>query len=87
MGEEGGGLTHHTRWHSARDLVLEHHRCHEDLRTGREARKRAKEAATADRGDAEAPPLKKEKVEDGADEGAGEHGPGANGGAGRSVAG
>jgi hypothetical protein len=48
MGEEaaegGGVLTHHARWHTARDLVAEHLKVHGNLRAGRENRKRCRES-------------------------------------------
>lgn len=42
MDEDGSALTHHTRWHNVRDLISEHKRCHEELKNGREMRKRAR---------------------------------------------
>jgi len=44
MDEDGSSLTHHARWHSTRDLIAEHKKCHENLRDGRESRKRARES-------------------------------------------
>ncbi|KAL7509958.1 hypothetical protein ACHAXN_006837 [Cyclotella atomus] len=43
--ENGGVMTHHSRWHMARDLVAEHQRVHAALRDGRESRKRSREGA------------------------------------------
>ena len=47
MGEEaaegGGVLSHHARWHTARDLVAEHLLVHASLKDGRESRKRSRE--------------------------------------------
>ena len=42
MDEDGSAQTHHARWHSVRDLASEHRRCHDELKNGRESRKRAK---------------------------------------------
>jgi len=66
MDEDGSCLTHHTRWHSARDLVLEHKKCHEDLTRGRESRKRVKEV-NAEVG-VTSPEAKKKKLEENAAE-------------------
>jgi hypothetical protein len=48
MGEEadetGGVMTHHSRWHMARDLVAEHAKVHAALKDGRENRKRSRES-------------------------------------------
>ena len=49
MGEEpetegGGVLTHHARWHAARDLVAEHMKVHGLLKEGRESRKRSRDS-------------------------------------------
>lgn len=63
MDEDGSCLTHHTRWHSARDLILEHQTCHEDLKNGRESRKRAR-GSTAD-AEVSSPEQKKIKLVDG----------------------
>jgi len=44
MGEEGGVMTHHARWHTARDLVAEHNSVHFSLKNGREQRKRDRDS-------------------------------------------
>mmetsp|Transcript_19955 Transcript_19955/g.42818 ORF Transcript_19955/g.42818 Transcript_19955/m.42818 type:complete len:136 (+) Transcript_19955:704-1111(+) len=46
MDEDGACLTHHARWHSAKDLMAEHKRCHAGLKNGRESRKRVREEET-----------------------------------------
>eukprot|EP00571_Detonula_confervacea_P012583 CAMPEP_0172311470 /NCGR_PEP_ID=MMETSP1058-20130122/14750_1 /TAXON_ID=83371 /ORGANISM="Detonula confervacea, Strain CCMP 353" /LENGTH=412 /DNA_ID=CAMNT_0013024643 /DNA_START=74 /DNA_END=1312 /DNA_ORIENTATION=+ len=43
IGEDGSALTHHTLWHTARDLMAEHERCHEEMKNGRQSRKRERE--------------------------------------------
>ena len=50
MDEDGSSLTHHARWHNVRDLIAEHKTCHEDLKTGRESRKRARQDVGEDLG-------------------------------------
>lgn len=42
MDEDGSAMTHHTRWHNVRDLISEHKKCHDDLKNGRESRKRSR---------------------------------------------
>lgn len=48
MDEDGSALTHHTAWHTERDLVAEHKRCHDTLKNGRESRKRSRDIAEGD---------------------------------------
>lgn len=45
MDEDGSSLTHHARWHGVKDLITAHKKCHEDLKNGRESRKRVREEA------------------------------------------
>lgn len=42
MDEDPGALTHMMKWHSVRDLISEHKKCHDELKNGRETRKRAR---------------------------------------------
>mmetsp|Transcript_25834 Transcript_25834/g.54605 ORF Transcript_25834/g.54605 Transcript_25834/m.54605 type:complete len:287 (+) Transcript_25834:97-957(+) len=43
MDEDGASMTHHARWHSVKDLLLEHKKVHDALKNGRESRKRARQ--------------------------------------------
>ena len=43
MDEDGSSLTHHAAWHTAKDLIAEHKKCHDALKGGRESRKRMRE--------------------------------------------
>ena len=42
VGEDDGAESHHARWHSVKNLLEEHKLCHQELKDGRESRKRTK---------------------------------------------
>lgn len=42
VGEDPSAPTHFALWHSEKDLLPAHKRCHEELKGGRESRKKAK---------------------------------------------
>jgi hypothetical protein len=42
LDEGGNAISHHDRWHTCTDLIVEHRMCHAMLRNGRVSRKRAR---------------------------------------------